>query len=363
MHDQTVPPAPTAPGILFVAPRFHTNLFFATKALVEAGYRVAVFAQMSQPPEDHRFVTPRIFPRGTPYRPVRDAVRAFRPDLVLSRWTRPASFHVERAGRFGKLNIWHYDLRPLTSHRSWLKRAEWWAQGLPARRVTPKPGLDRNAPAEPSARYLPWPVAAEPGQPRGLRGDGPLRVLCVGKLMQPRKNQDKLIAAMRGLLDDERAVLTLVGAVDVQAARVDADHYATLKAAAQDSKGRITLLEDLPYADMPALYARHDVCVLPARGEPLGFAPLEAMAYGCVPVIGTGCGAAGYLTDGVDGFRVRSGDVPALCDVLTRLASDPALVERVGQAARHLTETELSPARFIDRIGNLMAQSGHTRGT
>ncbi|WP_145963062.1 hypothetical protein [Mangrovicoccus ximenensis] len=77
--------------ILFVAPRFHTNLFFATKALVEAGHEVEVFVPKREPAEDWSFVTPRIFAPGTPGREIRRAVRDFAPDLALVRHARPVS--------------------------------------------------------------------------------------------------------------------------------------------------------------------------------------------------------------------------------------------------------------------------------
>lgn len=347
--------------MLFVVPRFHTNLWFATRALVEAGHRVGVFAGRAEALEDYGHVTPRLFPPGTPRREVRAAVAELAPDLVLLRWTRPLSFQVEGLGRFGRLNIWHYDQRPLTRPRPFLKRLEWWAQGLPARRVTPKPGLDPDLPPEPGARYLPWPVAAAPGIARVPR-DGPLRVLCVGKLMQRRKNQDRLIAAMAEGLAAGRMRLTLAGSTLIGATGTDAAHYRALAEAAERSGGRIALRENVPFARMPELYAAHDVCVLPSHKEPLGTAPIEAMAYGCVPVISDACGSAGYLTDGVDGFRYPVDDVAALTGILERLAADPELCDRVGAAARHLTETELSPARFIARIEALVPVAGRGAG-
>jgi hypothetical protein len=52
---------PNGKTILFVVPRFHTNLFFATRALVRAGYKVHVFARKSATLEDYSVVTPRVF--------------------------------------------------------------------------------------------------------------------------------------------------------------------------------------------------------------------------------------------------------------------------------------------------------------
>lgn len=337
--------------ILIVAPRFHTNLFVPTKALVEAGHRVEVFSPKSEPTEDHSLVTPRLFPDGTSARRIRAAVHAVAPDLILLRKARPVSGAVAAAARFGRYRLWHYDQRDADRPWPWWKRWEWWLQGLPARRVTPKTGLT-GGPRDPLATYLPWPVEAGPVSrvPR----EGPLRVLCVGKLMQPRKNQDKLIAAMAPLLREGRARLTLVGSTLGSASGAEREHYDAIRDAAALSGGTITLRADVPYADMPSLYAAHDVCVLPAKGEPLGTAPVEAMAHGLVPVVTRQCGSACYITSGQTGFVTRAGDVAGLAGVLRLLVDQPGTLARIATAARHHAETELGPARFVARVEALM---------
>lgn len=344
--------------ILFVAPRFHTNLFGATKALVRAGHVVEVFVPKTEPTEDYSFVTPRVFPTGTPSRDIRRAVHAFAPDLIIIRKARPVHFAVYSAARFGRYPLWHYDQRACDRPQGWMKTWEFRLQGLPARRVTPKSGLS-GAPCEPLATFLPWPVAAEPVArvPR----DGPLRVICVGKLMQPRKNQDKLIAAMAPFLKDGRAVLTLVGSTLNTASGADKDHQDALLDAVALSGGTITLKADLPFAQMPALYAAHDVCVLPAHRETLGIAPVEAMAYGLVPVVTRQCGCACYITPGEDGFITRAGDVAGLAEVIHLLVDQPDTVVRMGQAAQRKAETELGPERFLERMEALLERGrrGH----
>ena len=340
--------------ILFVAPRFHTNLFFATKALIEAGHRVEVFVPRREPTEDYRHVTPQVFPAGTPPARIRRAVYDFAPDLVLVRHARPVSGAVLGACRFGRYRAWHYDLRATDRPWPWWKALEWRLQGWPARRVTPKAGQGGGAP-DPLATFLPWPVEAVPGFVRQPQ-EGPLRVVSVGKLLQPRKNHDKVMAAMAPLLREGRAVLTLVGSTLGSAKGAEMAWYDGLKAEAARFGEAVRIREDVPFDEMPGVYAAHEVCVLAAHKEPLGFAPVEAMAFGCVPVMSRQTGAAGYLTEGEDGFVVEAGDVPALAEVLARLAGDPALVARVGRAARATAEGPLGPARFVERVETLLAR-------
>lgn len=341
---------------LFVVPRFHTNLFFATKALVEAGHEVEVFAPKREPTEDYRYVTPKIFGRTDKPAALRRAIRAFAPDLVFLRNARPASLWVENMGRFGRLPMLRYNQKAMTNVLGFGERVALRLQGLPVRRVTPKPGVDRAAPVDPYADYLPWPVERDVSVLPQRRATGPLRVVCVAKLMQRRKNQDKLIAATAQAVRDGRITLTFVGSTLGTVSGADATHLEALRRAAGQSDGAIRIIEDLGFEQMGEVYAAHDVCVLPSTRELLGTAPIEAMAYGCVPVIAARCGSAGYLTDGEDGFVVDMDQPDRLRDTLDRLADDPALLDRVGVAARHTAETELGPRRFVERVEEILAR-------
>lgn len=344
-------------SILFVVPRFHTNIFVATKALVDAGYKVSVFAVESREEEDHRIIEPVVFGERPSIRKLRAAMRDADPDLVFLRTSRPLSYLVAHMCSFGRRKLVHYNLRPLHKPRQWYEIWEWWLQGLTAERVTPRLGNDLSIPADRYATYLPWPVEAIEGVERTPRGDGPLRILCVGKLMQPRKRQLELIEAASEALASGKAVLTLAGSTG-SATGAEEVYYNKLRAAADASGGRITLLENLPYSDMPALYARHDICVLPSRNEPLGIAPVEAMAYGCAPFVTTDCGAACYIENDVNGYVVERRSIPALKLKLDELADAPELAEKAGQMAGLTAATELGPERFVSRVKDLLGRFG-----
>jgi glycosyltransferase involved in cell wall biosynthesis len=84
---------------------------------------------------------------------------------------------------------------------------------------------------------------------------------------------------------------------------------------------------------LPDFYRAMDAFLFPASGSQQGQrAILEAMATG-VPVVAFPIpGVRDLLSDGVEGFVAP--DVPAATDALRRLASDPALRARLGEAAR-----------------------------
>ena len=91
-------------------------------------------------------------------------------------------------------------------------------------------------------------------------------------------------------------------------------------------------------AALDALYDWADVVVLPSRFEGVPLTILEAQRFGCV-VLATDVGAvAEIVADGVDGFTIP-GDLPEAALVgrfvarLRQLATDRALLQRIGQAA------------------------------
>ena len=61
---------------------------------------------------------------------------------------------------------------------------------------------------------------------------------------------------------------------------------------------------------------------------------LEAMAMACPVVAVEAGGVPEIITDGLDGLLVPPGNALALAAVVYRLACDPALRQRIGDAAR-----------------------------
>lgn len=340
-------------SVVFVVPRFHTNLFFATQALVEAGYSVGMIVRESHAIEDHRFVRPVKLGPSPSRRAVAEVLEGMAPDLIFLRQCGGLSRQVARVARRRRWRMLGYDQKPLTALRTPRKIMSLRLRGLPVQRVTPVPGLDPAAPRDPQAQFLPWPV--EPTREAAARArdmDGRLRVLCVGKLAQPRKNQHRVIAALEALGGADVARLTLAGSSFTGATGADPAHKEALVDAARRHDW-IDLHADLAFQDMHGLYSRHHVCVLPSVGEPLGSAPLEGMAYGTIPVISKSAGSAGYLVPGETGLLVDMAEDRGLEKVLAPLVRDVALRERLSAAAQGYARRDLSPKRFVARVDAL----------
>lgn len=87
--------------------------------------------------------------------------------------------------------------------------------------------------------------------------------------------------------------------------------------------------------DIPAVWRKHHVACLPSRGgEGLPRTLLEAAACGRAIVTTDVPGCHTLVRDGIEGFLVLANDAAALGQAFLSLVNDPALVARMGEAAR-----------------------------
>lgn len=339
-------------SVAFAMPEADARHVLAARALMEAGHEATLLTAAAAP----QVAGVRTVALGADPAPdaVAAAVASAGADLVLLSAAMPRARDVARGARRALAALWLHDLIPLTERPAWRLRLARGLAGLPRRRVTPVPGLDPAAPPDPQARYLPWPVRRDPGVTPG-RADAPVTVLALGALGVPGDNLDRVVDALRDAGRSGRARLVIADCASGAAGAPDARYLSWLKAVADDESW-IDLRRDPPHAERVALYAQAHVCVLPVEDAALGHGPVEAMAYGAVPVISTGAGAAGYLTDGRDGLRVDVGASGALETALGQLVADTPYRARLAAGARATAEDAFSPAQFVARIEALAAE-------
>jgi len=342
--------------IAFVVPRFHTNLFHATAALLDAGHAVSVLATGAGSGEDHSRLTPILL--GTTPEPgaMKETLQRLKPDLLFIRTAADLSRQAAKVARQQGLRAMRYDLLTLDGAPTAKQRLLHWWRGLPGQRVTPVRTPGDRAERHGAAHFLPWPVTrwADVAVTDAVLRQTPVPVLCVGKLGSPRKNHLPLIEALEALGGGEVARLTLVGSLNRVNFADGASYHDTLQQAV-DARDWIEMRAEVPYAEMPRLFADHAICVLPSVDEPLGFAPVEGMAFGTIPVISAQSGSAGYLTGGTDGVIVDMQDPTALRGGLEPLLHDAGTRRAMSAAARATAESELSPKRFVERMEAILA--------
>ena len=93
---------------------------------------------------------------------------------------------------------------------------------------------------------------------------------------------------------------------------------------------------------LSALFAEADLFVWPGYDEPFGVVYLEAQAAGLAVLAMDSGGVASVVEHGRTGLLVREGDVGAYAAALLRLATDPALRQRLGREGRRMVLEERS---------------------
>jgi glycosyltransferase involved in cell wall biosynthesis len=106
---------------------------------------------------------------------------------------------------------------------------------------------------------------------------------------------------------------------------------------------------------LAAHYASADLFPFPSLSETFGNVILEALAAG-LPVVAYAEGAAReHLNDGVNGFRIASGDARSFIAAAVALAGDIDLMRHMGRAASASVE-RLSPEAVIREFENLLRE-------
>lgn len=203
------------------------------------------------------------------------------------------------------------------------------AFGVPRRRLhVAVPGLELPEPAR---------------RPRESRGGSGL-ILSVGA-PSPRKGFEVLLPAVAALPPGWR--WQIVGSLDhhpvaVERLRAGITHL--------DLDGRVILSGSLSDSELRRAFAAADIFVCPSHHEGYGMAIAEALACGLPVLATTGCAIVHELPPGAV-LLAEPGDAAGAARQLARLAADPALRARLGDAgaaaAARLPTWEETAARLM----------------
>jgi glycosyltransferase involved in cell wall biosynthesis len=174
--------------------------------------------------------------------------------------------------------------------------------------------------------------------------DGSVHISFVGEV-GARKGVPQLLDALGRLAKrpDWRATIAGNGELEKTSARIREmriDH-------------RVSLPGWLGPAAVADLFGETDIFVLPSFAENLPMSLLEAMSHG-LAVVSTPCGCVTeVIANDVNGIIVPFGDAGALYAAIERLIENPALRERLGNAARKTHEERYEIERYCARLAEI----------
>lgn len=166
-------------------------------------------------------------------------------------------------------------------------------------------------------------------------GTGMLRLVSAGQLA-PHKGFDVMVEAACRLVDSGRVAFRM----DFFGAGLE-DHYHRL-ILGQRLDRHVRLRGALAHSDLVERYWDYDAFLFPTwQREPFGFAPLEAAARGCVPIVSRDCGYAEWTVDGVHVLKVDP-DPDALMMVLARILDQRIDLRPLADRARRVAATSFT---------------------
>ena len=132
-----------------------------------------------------------------------------------------------------------------------------------------------------------------------------------------------------------------------------AENFLNNQAAQLGMGNQIEFKQNVPYKQMADLYTLHHIFVLPAINEQYGVSVNEALGYG-LPVICTDtCGAQFNISNGHNGFVVKSDNLDDLTASLEKMIADYEQLTQMRQRSLQYARENLSADVFYSKFTNL----------
>jgi glycosyltransferase involved in cell wall biosynthesis len=180
----------------------------------------------------------------------------------------------------------------------------------------------------------------------------------VGKYHQARKRHLLFLQALKRLKNQCRFTATIAGECATKE-QVSKFNDITNEAKRLELAGFIEFKQNIPYNKMATLYASHQIFVLPAINEQYGVSVNEALGCGLPVVCTDTCGAKFNISNGYNGFVIRSDSIEELTTALETLVSDHRRLQQMRQQSLQYARENLSAEVFYSKFSNLIRERFH----
>jgi len=183
---------------------------------------------------------------------------------------------------------------------------------------------------------------------RGIRKEGLLRVLYIGRVVEEQKRASLLLKVIQQSLKLGLPVTwTIAG---------DGPDLKKMRKALNENQDRVRFLGSVEYAQVPALLTEYDIYFLCSDYEGLPLSMLEAMGAGCVPVVSDLQSGIPEVVNETTGIRVPISEPDAYVAALARLSSDRSKLAEMSKNAMQSVTQEYSTSAMGRRWNKVLEE-------
>jgi glycosyltransferase involved in cell wall biosynthesis len=369
--------------LIFLAPSFHSNLFFPIKGLVDAGHKVKVLTLYRGKLEgDYDDVVKpitlgysllfillnKIFNRQLriylknnfelkysfpPLIKLFVEMMRFKPEIVVIK--NIESVYSLIGAVFAKI-IGAKIVFTLQIDKYRQKRKSWSVSlvglvfGAPV--LTPLLGDQAGFGNENrNLHYVPF-VTETINEERIYFFNGTIKILTVGKFVR-RKNHLLLLRVFKELVKQYSVHLTIIGERADESYVKEVEDYIKQK----NLSLKVSLRYDLLFKQVLKEYLNHDIFVLASSDEPAAASPLGAMSRGLAVISSSANGTRCYIETGKNGFVFEDKNETDLRNKLEILLCDKTKIVEFGKYSLELARTKHKPEIFVKEIIKLVNMS------
>ena len=182
--------------------------------------------------------------------------------------------------------------------------------------------------------------------------DGKIRILDIGKYRE-YKNHFYVVEAFSKVKNPERFDVTILGQLSSE---LEQDYYNRLKQSIEDKhlENTIHLRGHVGFNEMDEVYANNDVLLLASKKETAGMVILEAMAKGLCVISDYNCGLTCYIDEYKCGLSFSEEQVSCLVEVLDEIAENESIIRDLGMKAQIIAKNEFCFEKYTEYLNKML---------
>lgn len=170
----------------------------------------------------------------------------------------------------------------------------------------------------------------------------PLRIGYAARLVKQQKRADLLVDLI-ACLEQRRIDYAFQIAGEGECEVIISDYIEKNKL-----EEKVQLLGRLPKEKMNQFWSNQDVFVNVSEYEGTSLSMLEAMSYGCVPVVTDVSGAREFIAEGKNGYICPVGNLSVISDCIQDLVTDREKLINFGMECHKIIQERCNPNKYID---------------